>query len=81
MLRCLVQTFGGDGTLVQRGHGRIWLTEAGDLLLRYSESMVEVATEAAKALFDYRCAGCGGPLAQFGSRALLRRSVACRIWR
>ena len=51
------QTFGGDGTLVQRGHGRIWMTEAGDLFLSYSESMLGVATEACKALHDYRRAG------------------------
>lgn len=50
-----VQTFGGDGKLVQRGHGRIWMTEAGDLFLRYSDSILGVATEAYKALYDYRC--------------------------
>lgn len=48
------QTFGGEGKLVQRGHGRIYRTEAGDLFLRYCESMLSVATEACKALQDYR---------------------------
>ena len=50
------QTFGGEGKLVQRGHGRIYRTEAGDLFLRYCESMLSVATEACKALQDYRSA-------------------------
>ena len=56
MRRSFFQTFGGEGMLVQRGHGRIYRTEAGDLFLRYCESMLSVATEACKALQDYRCA-------------------------
>lgn len=54
----LLQTFGSDGVLLQRGSGRVWVTEAGQLFLGYVQSILTAATEATKAMQDFWCA-CG----------------------
>lgn len=50
------QAFGGEGTLLGRTHGRVVATEAGQLFLTFCEAILSVASEACRALQDYRCA-------------------------
>jgi len=51
-----LQTFGGEGTLLRRAHGRVFVTEAGQLFLASCEAILSVASEACRAIQDYRCA-------------------------
>lgn len=48
------QAFGGEGTLLGRTHGRVVVTEAGQLFLTSCEAILSVASEACRALQDYR---------------------------
>lgn len=49
-----MQAFGGEGTLLGRTHGRVVVTEAGQLFLTSCEAILSVASEACRALQDYR---------------------------
>lgn len=55
----LEQAFGGEGTLLGRTHGRVVMTEAGQLFLTSCEAILSVASEACRALQDYSCANTG----------------------
>lgn len=52
----ITQVFGGEGTLLRRSLGRVYLTEAGHLFLASCEAMMSVASEACRAVQDYKCA-------------------------